>query len=100
MSVSGGASQAASKTSSGSFSSGFMNMPPTQFRGFGDGYIRLSNIPYEAFGLKRNRYRPIMTFGNAADFVGGPQNAGDGSIRAQVQGGGSFATATQNNSSS
>ncbi|MCB1721567.1 MAG: hypothetical protein H6860_04440 [Rhodospirillales bacterium] len=89
------ASQAASKGASGSFSSGYMSMPPTRYRGFEHGYIRLGHIPHESFGLKRNRYRPIMTFGNPADFVGGPRNAGDSATMQHAQGGGSFATATQ-----
>lgn len=89
------ASQAASKGASASFSSGFMSMPPTQYMGFDDGYVRLGHIPYESFALKRNRYRPIMTFNNPADFVGGPRNAGDNATMQQAQGGGSFATATR-----
>ena len=96
MSVTGLASQAASKGASNSFSSGFMNMPPTQVQGFGERYyVRLASVPYEAFGLKRNRYRPIMTFGNPADFVSGPQNAGDSTKTAEAQGGGSLSTATR-----
>ena len=89
------ASQASAKQSGGSFSSGFANMPPTQYKGFEHGYIRLGNVPYEAFGLKRNRYRPIMTYGNPADFVGGPRNSGDSATMQVAQGGGSFATATR-----
>ena len=96
MSMAGLAANKQASANSGSFSSGFMNMPPTQHMGFDDGYIRLGYVPYQAFGLTRNRYRPIMTFNNPADFVGGPQNAGDSTIKAQAQGGGSFATATRN----
>lgn len=98
MSVTGLASSAASSTrSSSSFSSGFMGMPPTQSDG-GAGqryYVRLGNVPYEKFGLSRNRYRPIMTFGNPADFVSGPQNAGDSKASQEAQGGGSFSTAVR-----
>ncbi len=91
MSTAGLASQAASSgASSGSFATGFMNMPPTKFNGFDDGYCRLGAVPYCRPGIGRNRYRPIMTFGNPADFVSGPQN------RAQKgqpkKGGGSMAT--------
>ena len=95
MSVTGLASASASKGASSSFSSGFMSMPPTQYRGFDDGYVRLANVPREAFALRRNRYRPIMTFGNPADFVSGPQNAGDSSTTMDAQGGGSFSTSTR-----
>lgn len=92
MSVKGLASQAASKGASSSFSSGFMSMPPTQFTGHSHGFIRLGNIPREAFGLTRNRFRPIMTFNNPADFVSGPQNAGDSTTAQNAQGSGSFST--------
>lgn len=88
---SGLASSSASSSggSSGSFSTGFMNLPPTHFQGFDDGYVRLGYVPPESFALRRNRFRPIMTFNNPADFVGGPQNTGG----AQLTGGGSLATA-------
>ena len=98
MSVTGLASAAATKSASSSFSSGFMNMPPTLMQGSGEKYyVRLANVPREVFG-KRGRYRPIMTFGNPADFVSGPTNAGDSTTTAEAQGGGSFATSTRYNS--
>lgn len=92
MSVSGLASAGATKSGSGSLSSGFKGMPPTQYRGFDDGYVRLGSVPWEDFGRTRNRYRPIMTFGNPADFVSGPQNTGDSRVSQEAQGGGSFST--------
>ena len=95
MSVGQYASQAASKGGASSFSSGFMSMPPTHYRGFEEGYIRLGAVPREAFGLRRNRFRPIMTFGNPADFVSGPTNAGDSKTTQEAQGGGSYSTAVR-----
>lgn len=81
-----------------SFVSNFMNMPPTDYQGIDDGYIRLATIPHVAPGLNRNRFRPIMTFNNPADFVSGPQNQaqiGDPKDGGGKRGGGSFVTFKQ-----
>ena len=90
------ASQSESSSRGGaSFSSGFMNMPPTQYQGFDDGYRRLGWVPYERPGLKRNRYKPIMTWDNPGGFVGGPRNNGLAPGLDDLRGKGSVVTASQ-----
>ena len=80
-----------------SFVSSFMNMPPTNYQGIDDGYVRLSSVPH-INAAQRSRIRPIQTFNNPADFVSGPQNRaqyGDPKDGGGFKGGGSKVTFQQ-----